>query len=127
MLDAGLIAQMLAPLSRTMTQEACWTVTLDIYARLVDVHEVARGGRDHVDVQIPIILESVLRDGTDYFAIVHNHPSGSAMPSTADGQLTEAVQEAADAAGLTLIDHVVLGRDREYFSFFEGQLWRIPS
>ncbi len=121
------VAEMLGPYVAHATQEIAFVVTLDIYATLVAVHEVAKGARDHVDVEIPVALEAVLRDGTNYFVFAHNHPSGSAMPSGAggDADLTWAMAEAAASAGLVLLDHVVLGRDREYYSFYEGSLCRI--
>jgi DNA repair protein RadC len=120
-----MVFEMLAPKARNATQEIAWVVSVDIYATLVDIHEVARGARDQVDIEIPVALETVLRDGTNYFVLVHNHPSGSAMPSESDGDLTFTMAEAASVAGLVLLDHVVLGRDREYFSFYEGSLCRI--
>jgi DNA repair protein RadC len=120
-----MIADMLAKKAGEATQEIAWIVTVDLYATLVNVHEVARGARDTVEVEIPVALEAVLGDGVNYFALVHNHPSGSAMPSEDDGLLTGTMAEAASVAGLVLLDHVVLGRDREYFSFYEGQLCRI--
>jgi DNA repair protein RadC len=121
------VAAMLAPKVRNATQEIAFVVSVDIYATLIDIHEVARGARDHVDIEIPVALEHVLKDGTNYFILVHNHPSGSGMPSTADGELTWAMAEAAQVAGMVLLDHVVLGRDREFFSFYEGSLCRTRS
>lgn len=121
---AGDLARMLAPKSAHATQEIAWVVTLDIYGDVVGIHEVARGARDRVDIAIPVVLETVLKDGTNYFILLHNHPSGSAVPSEDDGLLTWAVAEGAAAAGIVLLDHVVLGRDREYYSFYEGELCR---
>lgn len=42
--------------------------------------------------------------------MVHNHPSGDPTPSRADIEMTRKVKDAATAVGITLHDHVVVGR-----------------
>jgi len=44
--------------------------------------------------------------------MMHNHPSGDPTPSRADVEMTKAVREAARAVGVTLHDHLVIGRGR---------------
>jgi len=44
--------------------------------------------------------------------MVHNHPSGDPTPSKADIEMTREVQKAAAVLGVTLHDHVILGRGR---------------
>jgi DNA repair protein RadC len=41
--------------------------------------------------------------------LVHNHPSGDPTPSAADIAMTQQVQQAAQALGITLHDHVIVG------------------
>lgn len=48
--------------------------------------------------------------------MMHNHPSGDPTPSSSDIAMTAAIQKAAEALGLTLHDHLVIGRGAE-FSF----------
>jgi DNA repair protein RadC len=43
---------------------------------------------------------------------VHNHPSGDPTPSTADIAVTKEIKTAADALGVALHDHLIIGRDR---------------
>ena len=45
--------------------------------------------------------------------MVHNHPSGDPTPSQADIEMTLQVQEAAQVLGLTLHDHLIIGKSRE--------------
>jgi DNA repair protein RadC len=52
---------------------------------------------------------------------VHNHPGGSAEPSDADRRLTDALVQAAKAVGITVYDHVVIGKDG--YSSFRQQGW----
>lgn len=43
---------------------------------------------------------------------MHNHPSGDTTPSKGDIEVTKAVAKAAAAVGVTVHDHVVIGRGR---------------
>jgi DNA repair protein RadC len=42
--------------------------------------------------------------------LLHNHPSGDPTPSQADIAMTREIQRAAAAIGVTLHDHLVIGR-----------------
>lgn len=42
--------------------------------------------------------------------MVHNHPGGDPAPSRADLEMTRAVRDALAAVGITLHDHLVIGR-----------------
>lgn len=43
--------------------------------------------------------------------MVHNHPSGDPTPSRADIEMTRQVMAAAQALGLQVHDHLVVGRE----------------
>jgi DNA repair protein RadC len=43
--------------------------------------------------------------------LAHNHPSGDPTPSAADVAITRKVAEAAQALGITVHDHIVVGRE----------------
>ncbi len=42
--------------------------------------------------------------------MVHNHPSGDPTPSSADIAMTNQVVAAAQGLGISLHDHIVIGR-----------------
>ena len=42
--------------------------------------------------------------------VVHNHPSGDPAPSAADIEATRKVAEALKTIGVTLHDHLIVGR-----------------
>ena len=44
--------------------------------------------------------------------LVHNHPSGDPTPSRADIEMTREVAKAAALLGVTVHDHVIVGRGR---------------
>ena len=45
--------------------------------------------------------------------LVHNHPSGDPTPSDADISMTARVRDAAQVMGITLHDHLIIGKSRE--------------
>jgi DNA repair protein RadC len=42
---------------------------------------------------------------------VHNHPSGDTTPSRADIEMTRSIVDAAKPLGITVHDHLIVGRD----------------
>lgn len=45
--------------------------------------------------------------------VIHNHPSGDPTPSEADVGMTLQIQEACRTLGITLHDHLIVGKSRE--------------
>lgn len=50
--------------------------------------------------------------------IAHNHPSGDPTPSKNDIEVTKVIEENSKMMDITLMDHIIIGRNR-YFSFKE--------
>ena len=45
--------------------------------------------------------------------LVHNHPSGDPTPSQSDISMTIQVQDAGQVLGVTLHDHLIIGKETE--------------
>jgi DNA repair protein RadC len=45
------------------------------------------------------------------FILVHNHPSGTLVPSSDDVEFTRAISRAGDLMGIPLYDHVIVSRE----------------
>ena len=43
--------------------------------------------------------------------LVHNHPSGDPTPSQADIQMTKAIINIATPLGISVHDHIIVGKD----------------
>lgn len=43
--------------------------------------------------------------------LVHNHPSGDPTPSRADIQMTRQIADIAQPLGISVHDHIIVGRD----------------
>lgn len=92
---------------------------LDRKNTLIADEEQARGTVDHVPVYPREVVKRALELNASALILVHNHPSGDPTPSSADITMTHQVQEACQVLGLTLHDHLIIGKSRE-LSFRSG-------
>ena len=83
---------------------------------LIADEEQARGTVNHVPVYPREVVKRALELNASALILVHNHPSGDPTPSDADISMTTQINDAAQALGLTLHDHLIIGRSKE-FSF----------
>ncbi|WP_223424627.1 RadC family protein [Tateyamaria pelophila] len=76
----------------------------------------AQGTVDHVPVYPREVAKRALELNASAIIIVHNHPSGDPTPSHQDDDMTQQLLAACQAIGVTIHDHVVIGKEEE-FSF----------
>lgn len=82
----------------------------------------ARGTVDHVPVYPREVIKRALDLNASALILVHNHPSGDPTPSDADIQMTNQIVAACDTVGVTVHDHVIVGKSRETSFRSEGYL-----
>ena len=70
----------------------------------------SRGTIDHTPVYPREIVKCALELSATAIILVHNHPSGDPTPSKADIDMTRDIIFAAKAMGITVHDHLVIGR-----------------
>jgi DNA repair protein RadC len=70
----------------------------------------AKGTVDHTPVYPREIIKRALELSSSAIILVHNHPSGDPAPSKADIAMTREVASAAKMMGITVHDHLVIGR-----------------
>jgi DNA repair protein RadC len=80
---------------------------------LIADEEQAKGTVDHVPVYPREVVKRALELNASALILVHNHPSGDPTPSDADIAVTHQVQEAGQVLGITLHDHLIIGKSRE--------------
>ncbi|WP_043773219.1 RadC family protein [Roseivivax isoporae] len=73
----------------------------------------ARGTVDHVPVYPREVVKRALELNASALILVHNHPSGDPTPSQADIDMTQQIRLAADALGIVLHDHLIVGKAAE--------------
>ena len=95
---------------------------LDRKNTLIADEEQARGTVDHVPVYPCEVVKRALEINASALILVHNHPSGDPTPSEADIAVTSQIDQAARALGITLHDHLIIGRCRELSFRAQGLL-----
>jgi DNA repair protein RadC len=83
---------------------------LDRKNRLIGEEIQARGTVDHTPVYVREVVKRALELGATALILVHNHPSGDATPSRADIEMTREIARAAAPLGVTVHDHIIIGR-----------------
>jgi len=86
---------------------------LDLKNVMIADEEQAQGTVDHVPVYPREVVKRALELSASALILVHNHPSGDPTPSEADIVMTKQIEAAARALGLTLHDHLIIGKSRE--------------
>jgi DNA repair protein RadC len=69
------------------------------------------GTVDHTPVYPREIVRRALELSSTAIILVHNHPSGDPTPSQADIKMTREIADIAKAMGITVHDHIIVGRD----------------
>lgn len=98
-----------AAMARSQTEEFR-VLFLDRKNMLVADEVLNRGTVDHAPVYPREIVKRALELNASAIILVHNHPSGDPAPSKADIAMTREVTTAAKALGITVHDHLVIGR-----------------
>ncbi|RKF13451.1 JAB domain-containing protein [Roseovarius spongiae] len=95
---------------------------LDTKNTLIADEEQASGTVDHVPVYPREVIKRALELNASALILVHNHPSGDPTPSESDIAMTRKIAEAAAVMGVTLHDHLIIGKSCELSFRSEGYL-----
>lgn len=94
-----------------LTVERVRVLYLDTKNRLIDDHHLGDGSIDEAAIHPREVIRRAMDIGASALILVHNHPSGSPEPSRADIQVTQRIAEAGRLLGVTVHDHVIIGRE----------------
>jgi len=83
---------------------------LDKKNRLIADEVQQTGTVDHTPVYPREVIKRSLELGATALILVHNHPSGDPSPSAADVRMTREIEAIAKPLGITLHDHIIVGK-----------------
>jgi DNA repair protein RadC len=69
------------------------------------------GTVDHTPVYPREVVKRALELPASAIILVHNHPSGDPTPSHADIQMTKAIIAVSGPLGISVHDHLIVGKD----------------
>lgn len=116
------VYRLMLPVMRHLNHEECWVLFLNKANRLIDKERISSGGMDSTVIDNRIIIRKALDKKATGVILVHNHPSGSALPSMEDIRQTQSLNKALKTCDLSMLDHVVMARD-SFYSFADEQLY----
>ena len=85
---------------------------LDSQHMLIDEKEMFTGTLASCAVYPREIMKVALELNAAAIILAHNHPSGSVEPSRSDRNITTKISKAAALFDISLLDHIIVGRDR---------------
>ena len=93
-------------------------ILLDIKNKPIHNIEISKGSINASIVDPKEIIKEATIKSASSIILVHNHPSGDTKPSADDIKLTNKIVDACNFVGIKVLDHIIIGKNREdYYSF----------
>ena len=121
MSSPSVVYKAMLPIFRHLDHEECWILHLNKSNRLTHKEMITIGGLDSTIIDNRIIIRKAIERNSTGIILVHNHPSGSALPSSADITQTRSLHKALKTCDISLLDHVIIAAG-SYYSFADEEL-----
>ena len=103
-----------------LEHEEIWILLLNRGRRIMGSYRVSSGGTAMAVGDVKIILRTALEHLADGMILAHNHPSDTLQPSPQDDNLTSQVKAGCQAVGISLLDHIIVCRGGNYYSYADN-------
>ena len=113
---------LLAALMQDLDQEVIRCILLDERRGVLATTLITMGTLSRCFVDPREIFKEEIRINAHILIMAHRHPSGDPSPRQPDISTTQRVKDAGKILGIEVIDHVIIGKEGRYFSFFDGGL-----
>ena len=110
------IFDMMQPLIGELAYEEFWVLFLNNNMKVLHKSQLSKGGITGTVVDLRIVFKLALEQNATSIVLVHNHPSGSLQPSTADFEITKKIEIAGKTLDISVIDHLII-TETDYYSF----------
>ncbi len=106
--------------------EKLYVVCLDGRMRRINTILISSGDVSEVPVFFRHVLSAASQCNATGIVLTHNHPNGSAQPSSEDVALTDSLAQILGGINVKLYDHVIVS-PTETFSFRKGGLLEVEE
>jgi len=103
---------------RDVKKEFFNIILLDIKNKVIDSIELSKGSINASVVDPKEVIKEATLKSASSIILVHNHPSGDTEPSTDDINITKKIKEACDIVGIKVLDHIIIGKNKEDYTSF---------
>lgn len=105
---------------KELDREVVCMVTLKSDNTPINASVISVGTLDVAVVYPREVMKMSILSNATKIMLFHNHPSGGALPSIQDIQLTDRIKQCCDLMDITFLDHIIIGAmSKEWFSFNE--------
>ena len=101
------------------TRETVFLLCLDAKCKVLCCKEIGEGSVNTAAISVRKVVETALSANATTVILAHNHPSGIAVPSNEDIQITQRIAAALSAVEIHLADHIVVA-DGDYVSMVQS-------
>lgn len=115
------VFELMQPIIGELPHEEFWIVYLNNSNKVIQKHQLSKGGITGTMVDVRLVLKTALEVGATGIILAHNHPSGTLKPSEADKQLTTKLSVAAKSLDIKVLDHLII-TEKAYFSFADENI-----
>lgn len=115
------VYQIMLPVMKNLDHEESWILFLNRANYLLGKELITVGRMETTLIDTRRIVRKAIEKQCTHVVLVHNHPSGQALPSEADIRQTDILRSALRAVEISLMDHVIVAED-SFFSFSEEEL-----
>ena len=109
--STALCGQYLVPFFHGAAEEQVYLLCLDAKCKVLDCILVQSGDVNSAGISVRKVIKAALAANATSVVLAHNHPSGVALPSEEDRQVTQIVKAALDAVDILLADHIIVADD----------------
>ena len=96
-------------------REVLYQVCLDAKGKVLSHKRLSSGTVSMAPVNVREVVENALYTDASGILLAHNHPSGIALPSEEDRQITMQIRQALGTMGIELVDHIIVA-DNDFVS-----------
>ena len=91
--------------------EMVYLLLLDAAGTVLNCKLIGHGSVNSANVPMRRVVQEALTANASGVVLAHNHPSGVALPSKEDADLTARLRDTLDALQILLLDHIVVADD----------------
>lgn len=111
--SAGKIGEYLQAKYTGITFERVYLLLFDNSMRLIDCCHLDDGAVNCSKITVRKVAELCLIKHAACAVLAHNHPMGIAIPSAADIEVTQTVENALESIGVQLLEHIIVTENNQ--------------
>lgn len=105
------IAKIYLPKMQSLTKEHFMVVYLNTKHKIISDQLLSLGTLNASLIHPREVFYGAIKNLASSIIVIHNHPSGDPQPSSDDMIVTEKIQKTGEIMGISLLDHIIIGRD----------------